>query len=185
MEMTDLVMTCGEKKIQAFTAGWIDKDGDGLITDKDIEYEKHSYSTLKPDMDPDQFHKYGLVLDGFWKLASNDGPIGTQLTLNEVADNVFNAGEPRCVKVISPILPFYFDFADKNGDGAISSDEMRDMFGYFTTVAPDDSEKAFKGIDTDGDGKISRDEYVNAIVNFTCGGEDKPFNNLLFGPLVD
>jgi len=54
-----------------------------------------------------------------------------------------------------------FTHIDKDGDGSISSDEVKQTWTEDgKKFTPADVDVWFKAIDTDGDGKISKDEYL-------------------------
>ena len=67
------------------------------------------------------------------------------------------------------VLEFTFDFLDKNKNGEISVEELKEVFG----VSNGEDEKALvelmKSIDTDFNGQISFDEFYNMMLKIIDG----------------
>ena len=73
-------------------------------------------------------------------------------------------------------LEFTFDFLDKNGNGEISVEELKEVFG----VSSEKDEKALvelmKSIDTDLNGQISFEEFYNMMLMIIDGLIEKNIN---------
>ena len=67
------------------------------------------------------------------------------------------------------VLEFTFDFLDKNGNGEISVEELKEVFG----IGNEEDEKALidlmKSMDTDFNGQISFDEFYNMMIKIIDG----------------
>merc|ERR1719453_214563 len=61
-------------------------------------------------------------------------------------------------------LEAMFQAIDKNGDGQLEKDEIKEYLGN-RGVSDEDIESMIKGADKDGDGKINASEWTRAILS--------------------
>ena len=66
-------------------------------------------------------------------------------------------------------LRFTFDFLDKDKNGMISVEELKDVFGVVKQEDEKNLTELMKSIDTDLDGKISFEEYYNMMLKIIDG----------------
>ena len=67
------------------------------------------------------------------------------------------------------VLKFTFDFLDKDRNGEITVEELKEVFGIVNAEGENSLKELMKSIDTDLNGQISFDEFYNMMLKIIDG----------------
>lgn len=87
---------------------------------------------------------------------------------------------PHFERAFRPAAEAVAQLCDTDGDGRVGRDEFRRMHEAFG-AAPEDTDAAFRKLDTSGDGTLTVDELVAAARDFYLSDDPDAVGNWLFG----
>jgi Ca2+-binding EF-hand superfamily protein len=174
-----------DKKFE-YVFTWFDQNGDGWITQDDMEKISKLFSDLADD--PDQKNK-DLMHKGFmnwWKLLLDARE-------DEVNEKV---GKEEFIRIMHAVVihPQNFEIAigyivdgllgalDRDGSGSLSQEEYVGMYNALG-IPPTTSSESFKRLDRDGSGQITHKEFNQALVEYYLSADPKAPGNWLLGPM--
>jgi len=126
----------------------IDLDGDGTLSKEEILqcYEEHfGVPITKKEVDA-LFAKIDL---------DNNGSIDYTEFVTATMEESKLVTEKR--------LRIAFNMFDRNGDGSLSSDEIKDILCSNGEINPEDIDKIVKDADENGDGEIDFEEFCHMM----------------------
>ena len=164
---------------------WQDIDGDGYVTEKDMEVWEREMTKLFPDMSQERKEALAANKNGIWNHllgAKGKGP-DYKVTEDMYIEKFFHLTTMEGSEdMFKQEWGNIFTVMDINKDGVISKSELQLFFRSWNN--PIGAIVAFTAIDENMDGVISREEFTKAgteyYFNFT--DETKPSNYML-GPL--
>lgn len=165
---------------------WFDQNGDGVITQNDMEQMIKLFDALADESDQKNKDAMRKGFMNWWNL------------LLEARKDKANEqiGKEEFIRIMHAVViaPENFEIAvgyivdgllgalDKDGSGTLSQEEYVGMYNSLG-IPPTTSGEAFKRLDRDGSGEISREEFNKALFEYYLSADPNAPGNWLLGPM--
>lgn len=161
----------------------LDADGDGLLTERDHVLMGLSVARSLGHQEGSEAEAVIVraYLTTWHDLHLAQLPAGTEAITRQqfVASTGSLADDPEAAQnILGALAHAFLAVADADRSGTVDAGEFF-VFqrGHFAGLSRDDSDEAFRHLDTDGDGVLSAAEFTSAIVEFwTSRAPDAPGN---------
>lgn len=162
----------------------LDLDGDGAVTEAD--YLQTGQRVLAEfGVDPDSpngsalLAEYGALFERLRAKADTDGD-GRVDEGEFLASITASMDRGNFARAIAPVITASMKVCDADGDGAVSTEELRRWLVAIGGPEADSAEVA-RRVDVDGDGEISYAEFLALIEDFYIGTDPASPSSLMFG----
>ncbi|KAK5723120.1 hypothetical protein LTR17_013990 [Elasticomyces elasticus] len=165
---------------------WFDQNGDGFVTQDDIEKMSKLFTALADDSDEKNKSAMHKGFMNWWHLLLD--------ARADKASEQIGKEEFNCIMHAVVIAPKNFEIAvgnivdgllgalDRDGNGSLSQEEYVGMYNKLG-IPPTTSGEAFKRLDRNGSGEISREEFNQALFEYYLSADPNAPGNWLLGPM--
>jgi len=182
----DSTKTDLQDKKFSYVFNWFDQNGDGFVTQEDIEKMSHLFSLLAEENDQKNKDAMNQGFMNWWNLLldAREDKMSEKIAKQEfirimhavvIAPNNFE-------KAVGNIVDGLLGALDRDGSGTLSQDEYVGMYKALG-IPPSTSSEAFKRLDRNGDGQISREEFNQALSEYYLSADPNAPGNWLLGPV--
>jgi len=165
---------------------WFDQNGDGWITQDDIEKMSKLFTALADETDQKNKSAMNKGFLNWWHLLLDD-------RVDKTSEKI---GKEEFIRIMHAVViaPKNFEIAvgnivdgllgalDRDGNGSLSQEEYVGMYNALG-IPPTTSSEAFKRLDRDGSGEINRAEFHQALFEYYLSADPNAPGNWLLGPM--
>ncbi|MFE8599045.1 EF-hand domain-containing protein [Archangium violaceum] len=165
---------------------WFDQNGDGWVTQDDIEKMAELFTALANEADQKNRSAMKRGFMNWWNLL-------LEARENKASEKI---GKQEFIRIMDAIViaPKNFELAvgnivegllgalDRDGNGSLSKEEYVRMYDALG-IPPTTSTESFRRLDRDSDGEISHAEFHQALVEYYLSADPNAPGNWLLGPM--
>ncbi|MFJ9416338.1 oxygenase MpaB family protein [Streptomyces sp. NPDC101227] len=171
-------------RVDAFFRQVLDQTGDGRIDAADLQAMAHNVC-WQLELTPEREAEVYDAFETWWQHmratmdTDDDGHIDRTEFVQAVTAGV-DRDPDYLDKGLHIAVRALFRAADSDGDGHLSPDEYRAVFGG-SRVHPAELNHGFRQLDTDGDGRITEEEFVRGFTEYFTARTDIAAGSRLLG----